>query len=276
MRQQRVRLLLGAAMLGGLFAPWVAHRAAGLAFNLYDLYDLVIHLPPVESGSLHLQLQTLRFPFLVLALLLPWLLRRAAPGVRRVTFVVAAFLAVEVMPPYPIVLTAWRTPGWQVPFFWSVGTIIAAALIIWRGATLPDAIGHWALTGLMVVAFLAAVWSWFRLRPALSALYRAPIRPGWGMVLTGGSIALWLLLSGFEWARRERKVRHLDEVRRLRAREARRLMAYPGVVSVGVGEEEGEAVLVVGVRRAEDGAAIPRMIDGVPIRVEVIGTVRAR
>ncbi len=278
-------LLAWTTALAALFAPWVAHRAAGLAFNLYDLYDLALHLPPVESGALKLNVQTLRLPFLALALTLPLALRREGWGGRLGALAVAFLLAVEVMPPYPQLLTAWKTPGWQVPFFWSLGTMVASLLLTAAGRRIPPTWAAWMGGAAVGGGFASALRTWWRLRPALAALYDAPIRGGWGLWLAAGAALLLVLLwwdeareaaRGRKRRRTMREALGMERARRVRARYAPRLMRRRGVVSVGVGEgEDGGAVIVIGVREAADAEGLPRELEGVPVRVEVIGTVRA-
>ncbi len=269
-------LLLHGAALTGLFAPWIAHRAAGLAFNLYDLYDLVMHLPQVESQALHLQLQTLRIPFLALALSGVLALRRAPRGVKAAALALALLLAVEVLPPYPTALTAWKLPGWQVPFFWAVGTMVAALLAAVAGARLPGRAVRLVAVGMLVGAAAGSLRSFWRLRPALGTLYDAPIRAGWGLWLyAGATVALlgwWLRPEGEE----VKEKMDVKKARRLLARHRRRLMALPDVVSVGVGEVNGEAVILVGLRRPDAAAGIPAQVEGVPVRTRVVGTIRAQ
>lgn len=68
-------------------------------------------------------------------------------------------------------------------------------------------------------------------------------------------------------------------VHEVKARHASRLLALPGVVSVGVGRgPEGNEVIVIGLDRArpETQARVPAQLDGYPVRVEIIGTVKAR
>jgi hypothetical protein len=55
------------------------------------------------------------------------------------------------------------------------------------------------------------------------------------------------------------------------------LLALPGVVSVGIGEDaSGSPVLVVGVRSAEASPRLPRELEGYPVTERVVGRVRAR
>lgn len=68
-------------------------------------------------------------------------------------------------------------------------------------------------------------------------------------------------------------------IQEAKAKHEARLMAQPGVVSVGIGRDaDGTEVIVVGLdrERPEARAAMPQELDGHPVRVQVIGTVRAR
>ncbi len=275
-RRRWLLLPLQSAALVGLFAPWIAHRAAGLAFNLYDLYDLALHLPQVESQALRLQLQTLRLPFLALALTFVLAAREERGWVKGAALAFSLLLAVEVLPPYPLVLTAWRTPGWQVPFFWSVGTMGLSLLLTLVGRRLPS----WLVRGGAGVALsgaaIGALRSFWRLRPALEALYDAPLRAGWGLWLyAGATLALvgwWLYPTVGEGGRMVSN----ENVRQILARHRRALMAHPDVISVGVGEVDGKAVIFVGLRRPDAGAEIPTQVEGVPVRTHIVGTIRAQ
>ena len=68
----------------------------------------------------------------------------------------------------------------------------------------------------------------------------------------------------------------LSALERLRAREEARLLAVPGVTSVGIGfGPAGGEALVVGVVDAGVAARLPREIDGVAVMVTVTGPVDA-
>ena len=65
----------------------------------------------------------------------------------------------------------------------------------------------------------------------------------------------------------------------VKRRHATRLLAIPGVVSVGIGlDASGEEAIVVGVSQpsAETRAALPTALEGYRIRVETLGPVHAR
>ena len=68
-------------------------------------------------------------------------------------------------------------------------------------------------------------------------------------------------------------------IRDVKAQHQGRLLALPGVVSVGLGRSpEGEAEIVVSLdrRRPRTMARLPQTLAGYPVRVEVIGQVRTQ
>jgi hypothetical protein len=65
----------------------------------------------------------------------------------------------------------------------------------------------------------------------------------------------------------------------VKAKHAERLMAIPGVVSVGIGKNpDGQLVIIVGLDgpRPETVNQLPKILEGFPVRVEIIGPVKAR
>jgi hypothetical protein len=68
-------------------------------------------------------------------------------------------------------------------------------------------------------------------------------------------------------------------IEEVKAAHERRLLALPGVVSVGIGRDaEGRSVIVVGLDRPrpQTQAGIPRELEGYGVRVDIVGTLRAR
>lgn len=68
-------------------------------------------------------------------------------------------------------------------------------------------------------------------------------------------------------------------IQEAKARHAQRLLALPGVVSVGVGRDaQGREAIVVGLDRArpETQSRLPAELEGYRVRVQVIGPVRAQ
>ena len=70
-----------------------------------------------------------------------------------------------------------------------------------------------------------------------------------------------------------------DSIQKAKARHEAELMATPGVVSVGIGmAENGKPAIIVGVQSDEPSIqqAIPQAVDGYPIVIQKMGTIRAQ
>jgi len=68
-------------------------------------------------------------------------------------------------------------------------------------------------------------------------------------------------------------------IQEVNAKHAERLLAMPGVVSVGIGKNpDGQFVIVVGLDspRPETVDQIPKVLEGYPVRVEITGPVKTR
>lgn len=68
-----------------------------------------------------------------------------------------------------------------------------------------------------------------------------------------------------------------DDIETVRARHETALMAVPGVVGVGIGGSADDPVIVILVESLTPALsrALPRLLDGFPVRVEVSGDVTA-
>ena len=67
-------------------------------------------------------------------------------------------------------------------------------------------------------------------------------------------------------------------IQEVKAKHADRLLAMPGVVSVGIGQEaDGKFVIVVGPDgpHPETVNQLPQVLDGYAVRVQIIGPVKA-
>jgi multisubunit Na+/H+ antiporter MnhG subunit len=174
-------LALWLAALIAYFAPWIAREpvSAALAWNAYDLFDLLRFLPEIETGALTVNLQALRLPLVGLAVLLPALLANARTWLRLAGGLLGCALAMLTLPPYPQILTAWRMPGWRVPFWWAVGAVVCILLSIWLAPRLGRARQWWILI-VVEIATVPAIITLWRLLPPLRRLHAAWVRPGWG------------------------------------------------------------------------------------------------
>jgi hypothetical protein len=68
-------------------------------------------------------------------------------------------------------------------------------------------------------------------------------------------------------------------IQEVKAKHAERLMAMPGVVSVGIGKNpDGQFVIIVGLDgpRPKTVEQIPKVLEGYPVRAEITGPVKAR
>lgn len=68
-------------------------------------------------------------------------------------------------------------------------------------------------------------------------------------------------------------------IQEVKTRHENRLLAMPGVVSVGIGRgPDGKPVIVVGLDgpRPETATKLPQSLEGHPVRVEIIGPIRAQ
>lgn len=86
---------------------------------------------------------------------------------------------------------------------------------------------------------------------------------------------LALLIS---WTASAAETEMRPTIQDVKARHAPRLLAMPGVVSVGVGRGgEGQEVIVIGLDRArpETQSKLPAQLEGYRVRVEIIGAVKA-
>ena len=291
-----------ASALIGYFGPWIGHKTAALAWNAYDLFDILRFLPQIETFKLMVNLQTLRLPLIGLSVLLPLIVADAAPAWRWSASLIGVLLTIETLPPYPQIIGAWSAPGWRIPFWWGTGAILAIILgAAWapKGKLRPWAMLAWiALTG--IPAFL----TFARLLPALQELYQAPVHPGWGTwTCAAGLLSLALLIwlkgispvmgEGEKMNEAEEKI--LDKVRTVKTRHETSLLRKPNVIGVGIGieyhkyEEEKEEeehtreiVLIVNVTHKvpietlEPDERIPEELEGIPVKVKAIGYPQAQ
>ncbi len=190
-------LLLWSAALLGYGGPWIAQPSAALAWNAYDIFDVLRLLPEIETGALTVNLQTLRLPLVGLAVLLPLLCADLRWPWRIAAAALGAGLALATLPPYPEIVTAWRTPGWRIPFWWGVGAMLAAGML----AGLSPRLGKlrpWLILAWVTLTGLPAIVTFQRLLPALQTLHARPVGAGWGFWLWAISALLLALIFWYE------------------------------------------------------------------------------
>ena len=284
-------LVLWFVALVGYFNPWISRQpySAALNWNAYDLYDAVMLLPEIETGAISVNLQTLRAPLLGLALLLSLHLAGTPFHLRIIGTLLGGALAFMTLPPYPIILTAWHTPGWRVPFWWAVATGIMCIAAVW---VLPKIRKFIPWLALFVYAFsvLPAAPTVNRLLPALRILHDAPVNRGWGFWMTelgmlGYAAGFWLAEVVFsrvdsEYDSGEPVISEtLTTIHAVKARCESQLLAKPNVVAVGIGmrNDYPDPVIIVSVTEKvpvtelSHEERVPQTLDGIAVCVVEIG-----
>lgn len=283
-----IDLLAWGIALVGYFGPWIGHPSATLAWNAYDLFDVLRPLPEIETGALTVNLYTLRLPLVGLALGLPLILIEARWLWRVAAALVGMALAIATFPPYPYIVTAWRTPGWNVPFWWGVAALIGAPLLAWLAPTLR-AVRRWAAPVWFAFTFIPAIVTFNRLRPALQTLHAVPVHAGWGfwMCLSGFLLMAVLTLRKRSARREETKVNpELARARAAKKKHEHSLLKKANVVSIGIGnytrdgEPTQETALIIGVthkvplKQLGPKDRIPKTLDGVLVQVREVGEIQ--
>lgn len=294
--------------LVGYFGPWIARRpvSAALAWNAYDLFAILRLLPEIEAGAISVNLQALQLPLLGLAVLLPTLLAGRSLALRAISALIAGGLAFITLPPYPQIVSAWRTPGWRVPFWWGIGTLLCSIALVWLGPRLAGAgrLRLWWILAVVELATVPAVLTMRRLLPPLARLHAAAVPLGWGFWCCIGGLTALGVVSAYHLAVRlpsdrerheamseqnqtqdlEHITRGLEHIRRVMEKHEAELLDKANVVSVGIGlrrepeeSDSREPGIIVSVTRkvaASELASedlIPQELDDVPVWVEEIG-----
>jgi len=282
-----------AVALVGYFGPWIGHPSAALAWNAYDLFDLLRLLPQIENGSLIVNLQALRLPLVGLGVLLPVILAEHRWPWRLAGAALGMALVFATLPPYPEIIGAWRAPGWRIAFWWSIGSMTGAVLAAWLTPRL-HMYRTWIQAAWIILTGIPSTITFFRLLPALSELHAAPIKPGWGFWSCQGAMLVIVIIS---WVRgisqRGSKMSKIDnpaleQIRAVKAHYEPMLMRKANVVGVGIGLRQSDnrltdqLALVVNVthkvpwEELSQEARIPRNLNGIPVDVQVTGDIMAQ
>lgn len=192
------RLALGLALLG-YWAPWLAHPAATLQINGFELSEWITFLPEARDGSLRVTRLDFLIPLACLALLLGLASRAGAPhpggwlwprlpasplGWGLLTL--ALLCCAALFPPYPYILTAYREPEFQLQFF--LACVLPGALLL--TLYLPAELNPLAQIPLALLGGVYGAWTFLTVRPIFIALLNAPWATGLGW---------FTMLFGFAW-----------------------------------------------------------------------------
>jgi len=206
MRSKVATLWLGLALCwAGYWAPWIAHRAAALNFNGYELAEWTTRLPGVRDGSLRLGRLDFMLPLACLSLatalaagvtpMRGWL-RWAA----RLLALLGGFL---ILPEYPFILTAHIDPELRPTLV--LGVVILGGVVIGSWVIRRLEIRDWLVGVTISLLALAALGFTIRslvvMLPVLGELFNAPARLNWGPWALGVGAALVAVGVGRDVAR---------------------------------------------------------------------------
>ena len=186
-----------AVAIAGYFGAWVWHKAAGLVVTGVDFAEYVKFLPPYRSGEIRLLRESFYIPLAAGSLIAGLIAsRRILPlWLRWVFGLLVIPLALAMLPPAwsPAVLAM---PEFRVQVVLIAGCILALLLLLVT-RFLPD----WLVLLLIgLLALIAAIWpatSYLPLLEPIEALYRTPIRPGWGFWVSTLGFLLLAFFSVF-------------------------------------------------------------------------------
>jgi hypothetical protein len=187
-----VRVLLpvfGMLALIGYFAPWVNHKAAGLAILGIDWGETVKFLPAVRGGSVSLWREGFYAPLVAISLTISFYTYRVEFGYP--WLVKAGLLAVAVVAALNLLPPAWTphrmlTPEFQQQMQWIVISLAAVAFSPLL-ALLPRWLTAVVAASFCLIAAIVPVIQFLQVLPNVQLLYSQPISPGWGM---------WAMIAG--------------------------------------------------------------------------------
>lgn len=199
-----VLLLAGFLLIAaGYWGPWVWAEPAGLRILGLDLAEYVKFVAQVRSREIALVREVFYLPLLALSLSLSLLAHRPEyrlPGaVRWLLNALAVPAALAMLPP------AWTPPLLLTSEFvkqtMAIGVCLAAAALSYPlMRRLPAWLVSLLLVALATPAVLAPLSAFFKLRPALDAIYGRPIVIGRGPWET--AVGLALVVASFVLATR--------------------------------------------------------------------------
>ncbi len=177
-----------ALVLLGFFGPWIAHQCAALTVTGYQMSEFAKFFPQVLSGAVPLTRAYFITPLLSGVVSMGLVLRRSSlrPLVRVGGTALAALLILAVLPPHHSILDpAYRPQLIMV----GAGVLLTAGTVLTADLTER---AHGVVSFLIALAgAVPALWQFVLFRPLIAQLYRAPVMPGWGLIV--GLIGFTLL-----------------------------------------------------------------------------------
>lgn len=175
--------LLAAAL--GVWGVWLAHPTASLTQTALDLAQVAGRLPDVLYGRLRPMPDLLRAAVALLAVALCVVACRVEhKAVRWLLRLFALGLLLRLLPPYPDILSLWRSPDYGMRF-----VIAAVSLAAWGAALFANRLPQRVLTGVALVlaalALISGLVSGLALQASFVRASGLPLAPGWGLVLFG-------------------------------------------------------------------------------------------
>lgn len=173
----------------GIWGAWIPHHTASLTQNAIYLADWSDILTDVRLGPLAHIPNVLRLAVALAVVALCLSLRGVrSPWLRWGLRALAVLPGFVLLPPYPQVLSLWRSEVYGARF------VVAA--VLWVGAAacllldLLPAQARRVLAAVFATGALAlGAWAFLALRGPFSAHYAARILPGWGVLIFCAGLA---------------------------------------------------------------------------------------
>ncbi|OYV15596.1 MAG: hypothetical protein CG439_2486 [Methylococcaceae bacterium NSP1-2] len=79
--------------------------------------------------------------------------------------------------------------------------------------------------------------------------------------------------------RAEEGIAVTETIQQVKTKHEGQLMSTPGVVSVGIGhDQKGQSAIIIGIESQDklNKITLPETLDGYPVKVQIMGTIRAQ
>jgi len=184
-------------ILIGYWAPWIAHPAAGLVQNGFDLSEFIKFLPQVKDNSEPLIRWLFFLPLTTMALSMGLaiygLLPQTSSWLRMALGGLALLLLIILIPPYPYTSERLLGGEFRARTIMTVVSWVAFPLTVIWPSRWPSTRGISLLLALLTVAgVVGPIVQYLSLRDVLSIAYGEPVTIGWGVWLMVASMLVVL------------------------------------------------------------------------------------